>query len=344
MRRRWPAIGLWVGFVLAACGDDQPPGPGERSDALWAEFLDDNAIRAELPWLAEHQVDLYLAIHSTRIGDPALAQLVRDAASQRVGVRAWLLLPEADGYWPNEHNIPATRHAVLAFAQWRQAESLPIDWIVFDLEMPLARTRAVTEAIGNDGQFAGIELIKQGRDPVAFAAHRAELAALIDEVHALGLRAAAVTYPMVLDDAGDGDTDIEDELDVPITGIDWDEASFMVYQSLIYDFSGEWHGQEVIHSYATTAREQWGDRAAVALGIVGTAGIDPVAMPYPDAATLAADRAAARAAGVDRVSAYSLDGVLQMPAAERAAWLDPGTPPGPLGDDIVRDFVVGLLD
>ncbi|MGE0547934.1 MAG: hypothetical protein AB7O24_00870 [Kofleriaceae bacterium] len=338
------ALAISIIASLAGCGDNRDAAPGYRRDALWSEFLSDDEVRAQLPWLSEHSVDLYLAVHSTRIGDPALATLIRDAVTSNVGIRAWLLLPEADGYWPNEHNVSATRDAVLAFAQWRAAEALPIDWIVFDLEMPLARTRAVTDAIEADGPFAGIELIKQGRDPVAFATHRAELAALIDDVHALGLRAASVTYPMVLDDAGDGDTDIEDELDVPVTGIAWDEASFMVYQSLIYDFSNAWHDQDVIHSYATTARELWGDRAALALGIVGSAGIEPVAMPYPDAATLAADRAAARAAGVDRVSVYSLDGVVQMPSAERAAWLDPGTPPGPLGDDIVREFIRSVLD
>jgi hypothetical protein len=39
-------------------------------------------------------------------------------------------------------------------------------------------------------------------------------------------------------------------------------------------------------------------------------------MPYPDAATLLTDHAAARAAGIDKVSIYSLDGLAQQPGGE----------------------------
>jgi hypothetical protein len=332
---------------LAACGGGEDVGaPGERADAVWAEFLSDDALRAELPWLAEHRLDVYLAIPRARIGDAALAGLVRDAAAADVGVRAWVLLDEADGYWPNEHNIPAMRAAALAFADWRDAEALPIEWIVFDLEMSLARTRAIADVIETDGTVAALDAIKAGRDPAAFATHTAEMTALVDELRARALRVAAVTYPMVLDDAVDGDDDIADAFDVPVTGPAWDEVSFMVYQSLIYDLSGSWHGPDVVHSYAATARAQYGERAAVALGIVGSVGIEPVAMPYPDAATLVADRGATRAADIARVSVYSLDGLAPLAAAERATWLAPGAVRVPelVDADGLRSLVRGLLD
>jgi hypothetical protein len=172
------------------------------------------------------------------------------------------------------------------------------------------------------------------------------MTALVDELRARDLRVAAVTYPMVLDDAADGDDDIADAFDVPVTGPAWDEVSFMVYQSLIYDLSGSWHGPDVVHSYAATAREQYGERAAVALGIVGSVGIEPVAMPYPDAATLVADRGATRAAGIERVSVYSLDGLAPLAAAERETWLAPGVVRVPelVDADGLRSLVRGLLD
>ncbi len=339
------ALGCIVG-LLAACGGAEVGAPGERADAVWAEFLSDDAIRGELPWLAAHQLDVYLAIPEARLGDPALAALIRDAAAADVGVRAWLLLDEADGYWPNEHNIPAMRETALAFADWRDAEALPLDWIIFDLEMSLARTRAIADVIETSGTVAAIDAIKAGRDPAAFATHTAEMTALVDELRGRGLRVAAVSYPMVLDDPADGDHDIADAFDVPVAGPAWDEVSFMVYQSLIYDLSGSWHGPDVIHSYAASARAQYGDRAAVALGIVGTVGIEPVAMPYPDAATLVADRGATRAAGVERVSLYSLDGMAPLAATDRAPWMAPGAVRVPelVDADGLRSLVSGLLD
>lgn len=350
-RPRAAAMGAMLAAMVVgtgACGGDDgaPAPPGERAEALWSEFLDDAAVRAELPWLAAHDADLYLAIEEARIGDAALAGLVRDAAAAGVGVRAWLLLDEADGYWPSEVNIPATREAALALLDWRDAEALPIDWLVFDLEMNLTRTREIAALVASQGGSAAIDAIKAGRDPVAFAAHTVELTALVDELRARDVRVAAVTYPMVLDDAADGDTEIQDGLDAPVDGPAWDEVSFMVYQSLVYDLSGAWHGPDLIYSYASTARARFGERAAVALGIVGQAGITPVAMPYPDAPTFVADRGAARAAGVTRVSTYSLDGLAPLPAAERDAWMSPGAVRQPtlVDAEILRGVVRNLLD
>jgi hypothetical protein len=335
---------LLVLVLLTACGTPAAP-PGERALAVWSEFLSDDAVRAQLGFCAREGVDLYLAIPSTRIGDPALAALLRAADAAGVGVRAWLLLPEADGYWPNEHNLAAMRAAALAFADWRDAEGLPVKWIVFDMEMSLARNQEVQRLRESEGQVAAVEAIKAGRDPVAYAAARAGYGLLVDELHARQLQVMAVTLPMVLDDAEDGDDDIQDGFDIPIFGIPWDEVSFMVYQSLVYDFLGSWHGPDLIDSYARSAVAQLGARAAVALGIVGSAGIAPVTMPYPDAPTLLADHAAARAAGVGRVSVYSLDGLVQQ--AEPGSWLDRDIAPQvpEYGDaETLRALVRGLLD
>ncbi|HTM22648.1 MAG TPA: hypothetical protein VL172_19130 [Kofleriaceae bacterium] len=330
-------------LLAAGCGSD--PGPGDRRLAVWSEFLTDDEVRAAAPLLAEEQADLYLAMPEARLGDPELAALIEELAADGVGVRAWVLLDEADGYWPNEHNAAAMREAALAFADWRDQAALPVDWIIFDMEMDIARTRAINDAITADGPTAALDLIEAGRDPESFAAGRADYVALLDELHGRGLKVMAVTYPMVLDDPGDGDDDIQDEMDVPVLGLPWDQASFMVYQSLIYDLTGEWHGPDVIANYTSAARELFGDRGAVALGIVGSAGITPVAMSYPDASTLLADHAAARARSAAAVSIYSLDGVLQQD--DPGVWLDaeiPAAEPPEVTSEYLRKLVAALLD
>lgn len=331
------------------CGTDGDAPPPEttaaHSLALWSEFLTDEQIRAQLPFLVTEEADLHLAIPAARIGDAALAELIREADEAGVGVRAWLLLAEEDGYWPNEHNLPAMRTATMAFADWRDEVALPVDWIIFDMEMSLERTRAVAATIEDDGPLAGLTALLDGEDPESFAAHRDELAALVGDLQARGLSVMSVTYQTVLDDLEDGDDQIQDRMDVPILGVPWDEASFMVYQSLIYDLSGTWHGPDVIESYAATAREVFGDAASVALGIVGSAAIDPVEAPYPDAPTLLADHGAARAGGIDRVSVYSLDGILEQD--DPGAWLEADRPAEvPAAGDApnLRGLVRTLLD
>ncbi len=323
--------------ILASCTTEKGPPPL----SVWSEFLPDEEVRDALPFLAEEKVGLNLAIPSARIGDPGLEALLFDAQDAGIEVRAWLLLDEADGYWPNEHNVDAMRTATTAFADWRESAALPVDWLIFDMEMSLERTEAIAEA----GGLTGLPLIEEGLDPETFVISRAAYVSLVEDLQARGLKVMAVTYPMVLDDHLDGDDDIQDKFDVPIAGVPWDEVSFMVYQSTIANLSGEWHGPDVIASYTESAVEVFGDRASVALGIVGSAGI--VASDterYPDAPTFLGDLAAARASGVP-VSVYSLDGILEQ--EDPGAWLDrdiEGVEPRPVTARSLRNLIRGILD
>lgn len=337
------ALALFLVWMSASCTSPEP-GPGERPLAVWSEFMTDDQVRDAFGLVSEEGADLYLAIPSQRIGDPALADLLVDAADADVGVRAWLLLPEEDGYWPNEHNVEAFGEAAHAFVDWRDEADLPVDWIVFDMEMGLDRTRQIEAAIRDAGTLAALDQIRDGRDPEAFEEARQAFSDLVGALQARGMKVMSVTYPTILDDGEDGDDDIQDEMDVPIVGIGWDQSSFMVYQSLIYDLSGEWHGPDVVESYADSAVDLFGGRAAVALGIVGNAGITNVEMPYPDAQTLLDDQAAAKSAGVP-ISIYSLDGL--MAQTDPGAWLDREIPPSDpeyATADALRRLIRGLLD
>jgi hypothetical protein len=241
--------------------------------------------------------------------------------------------------------VDIMREATMAFADWRDEAALPIDWLIFDMEMSLERTEAVAEQIRTEGSVSGLSTVKEGRDPATFERSKDAFRQLVIDLQARGLKVMAVTYPLVLDDLDDGDEDISDEFDVPIFGIPWNEVSFMVYQSMIFDLLGEWQGPDVVKSYADTAVELFDDRAAIALGIVGSAGITQVDMPYPDAETLLADHAAARGSSAASISVYSLDGLLQQ--SNPGAWLDRDVSPTEPIDTTgtyVRNLVRGLLD
>lgn len=315
-----------------------------RPLAFWSEYLTDDQVRAALPLLASKGVDLYLAIHAERIGDPSLTALLCDARAAGVGVRAWMLLNESDGYWANEHNVDKVRATAMALADWRDKANLPFDWIIFDMEMSLERTKAFGDAVKQGGLTGALSLVKQGDDMAAFKTARERYVKLVDDMHNRGLKVMSVSYPFVLDDAADGDDQIQDRFDVPIGGVPWDEASFMVYQSTFYDYLGQWPSPELVYSYAASAREQFGDRAALALGIVGSVGAVPVNKPYPDAATLMQDEAAALAGGTARLSVYSLDGTLMQ--ASPTEWLASPVPakPSSAGTAALRTLAASLLD
>ncbi|MCC6215328.1 MAG: hypothetical protein IT376_10690 [Polyangiaceae bacterium] len=293
---------------------------------VWAELMGDDEVRDALPALAALGLRLQLALPAARLGDPELARLGRDAADQGVRIGAWLLLPREDGYWIHEGNVEAVDAAVRRLLAWRDSPGgLGFDTVSFDLEPAYAYSEALREAQRTDPS-RWLSLLREHLVPERFARARDALARTVDRVTAAGVRAHAVTYPLVLDQPA-GSSAIEDALDVPVSGLAWSEVSFMVYETPFAQQAGSWFGPALIHDYARTAVERFGERAGIDLGIVGEVGlgVDP-GDRYPDPDSLRADVAAALAAGVrpEHVRVYSLAGLLAEGGVAR--WLGGGPP------------------
>jgi hypothetical protein len=291
---------------------------------VWAELLGDAEIEAALPELGRAGARIGLALPSVRIGDAAVAELTRAAREHGVSVRAWLLLPREQGYWIGESNAGAFAAAVGELVAWIGRPSGPaFDGISVDLEPAYEYSEALrtTKKSRPDRWLA---LMAEHVDPVQFERARGELARAVASARAAGLWTHAVTYPLLLDQP-DGETILEDALDIPVTGIDWDEVSFMVYQTAFAQQVGSWLGPSLVRSYAQDAVRRHGARAGIDLGVVGDAGLglDP-GDRYPSPEALALDLGAAIAAGIppSRIRVYGLAGMLATGGVER--WLARG--------------------
>ncbi|MEW6444016.1 MAG: hypothetical protein AB1640_23980 [bacterium] len=217
------------GFFLASCGGGSDAGAGNLAAdciatvpspyALWSEFLDSGEVLEQVPVLRSHSVSLYQNVRSERIGDPATEAFLRRAACSGLEVRAWLTLPEGDGYWPNERNAGLFAEKALELARWIRSSDLPVEWIVVDMELDLRSAERLQELLA-EGDLAGaVRLFADNYDPDLFQAARDEFATLVDELHLMGFRVMLVTFPMVLDDREDGDSDIQDLMNIPVDGI-----------------------------------------------------------------------------------------------------------------------------
>ncbi len=297
------------------------------SIGVWAEFADDASIRAALPELGRHALTLHLALPARRIGDSDLAALTREASDLGVAMRAWLLLDREQGYWIGETNAEEARRAVEALIAWRaKPNGVALSGVSFDLEPAFEYAETLRRA----PPFRidrWVQLLRGHVNPDRFVRARDVLAGAVEALRRAGLHAHAVTLPLVLDQP-EGSTILEDALDTPVSGIDWDEVSFMVYQTAFAQLIGEWLGPALVESYANDAVARFGTRAGLDLGVVGSAGIgiDP-GQRYPEPAALRRDVAAAFAAGIANLRVYSLDGVLEQGGVER--WLDLATRPPP---------------
>jgi hypothetical protein len=290
---------------------------------LWAESMSDADVRAALPALSAAGSGLGLMLPSGRLDDASFARLTREASDAGVPIRAWPLLPVELGYWISESNARHAAELLESVAKWTERPGGPaLQGVSVDLEPDFEYSERLRHASrGRPDRLLG--MLASHVRPDRLRAARDVLARGVRRVRSAGLWAHAVTFPVVLDQP-EGTSLLEDAFDIPVSGIDWDEVSVMVYQTPIAQWVGTWLGPELVRSYATSAVARFGERAGLDLGIVGDAGVgvDPgLRYPSPDALWL--DIRAALEAGIPsgRLRIYGLAGVNQHGGVGR--WLSP---------------------
>lgn len=321
-------IGLLV-LSLAGCGTDDgesagaPPSPG--FGAVWAEFLPPSELEATLPLLESRGLAVNVA-WTGMPNDPALLDLTETATSAGVTLRPWLLLPESDGYWPGATNATEFSTKARGLMDAWDARGLAPSALIVDMELRYDLAVQVTEHLAKEPpDLAAVIALMQGNiDRDRFTAATTEYAALADEAHDRGWQVHLTTLPTVLDDDADGDDDLRQALGIPVEGIAWDVMTFQAYRTLLGELvAGSGSGPPtafVVYDYGRDARERYGERAGLDLGLVGAGVTDsPV---YAGPVELREDVEAAHAAGVPaaQINVYNLDGMLDRGPAE--SWLE----------------------
>lgn len=290
--------------------------------AVWSEFLPTGEIRPALSALAERRCELYLAVHPQML-DGELVAFVQDAHDAGVNVRLWLQLPD-DGIWLNDTNATAMADFANETLDWIDANSLPVDWLIFDVEPSYDYAEALANRLADEGILGAFDLLQMHRDLAAFSAARETLQDMVASIHARGLRAMAVSLPWVVEDSADGDDDLQDIFDTPFTAIDWDSTSFILYRSSLSELVGIPLSPAFVAEYARRIRSRFGNDAEIAIGTISTPGLITTS-GYVDPIDLWLDVMAVRASGLGNISVYSLDGMLVAGGA--GPWLDAASGP-----------------
>jgi hypothetical protein len=342
MRRlRWFALVPAVLFLLS-CGDDdgqEDPGVVATPYGLWSEFLEPEEVIAQIPDLKRHAIGLYQNIPSVDIGDPGFASLFEEAAGSGLEVRAWLTLPEEDGYWPNEKNVDLFHAEALRLAEWIRSSGWSIEWIVVDMEPDFAMFTYLIELF-EEGDMAGaFDLLFENRDTAAYAEAREKYAEMVEALHAEGFKVMVVTIPIVLDDVGDDDAIIQDVMNIPVHGVPWDEFSFMAYTTTFGRLLAAELSSDLVYSYAQDAYSVYGDKAAIDLGVIAHGGMVE-GEGITDVDEVRAQVGAAKMGGVTNIHAYSLDGIVH--SDEQNPWYEAFRAPVP-AEPPEEEPVVGIF-
>lgn len=321
--------------------------------AAWLEFVTTAELDGRMAQAASNRLDVHTAVIQAEHDREFVRTACAAAERHRVGHRLWPLLPEAEGYWPNQANHGAFRAWVDELLGWVEGEPecAGVQGIMVDMEMPLDKARTLADAAEGGETSLGdlVGVFVDGVDEAVFAEGKDGYRDLCAAVREHGLTCNLTTLPVLVDDRADGDETLALALWCPIEGVGWDELSFQVYRSLLQRFSFALPDPEpqlsagIVASYAADIVRLWPERGAIDLGT--TSGGVFSAAGISSAADLQADIAASLHAGIaaDRINIYSLEGLDEHADAEAWIALPEPAPAIPGDDDLaLREFLAGL--
>ncbi len=324
-----------------------PIGTASAQLALWSEFVPFEQVRAQLPIFEAQGLSLNLAIRDGEWERPELEALWREAGARGVEIRAWLLLSREEGYWPNKWNAPRFEALVRRFLARMDDKHLPVFWLIFDLEPPPELMKELSRQLAKGQVGRALATLRRSSESAPLQPAVARFAALVEELHARGIRSHAVTTPMALHDLGAAPgPKVQSALGLPLEGVPWDLVSFMVYRPEYRRLVGEL-GPDIVYRYARDARRHFGSRVAIDLGEVGHVSFPEPFEGYVEPRLLGEDVSAVLAAGITQVQVYSLDGMLGMhagplPWIQSAKQAAPVRPRFSLKASLIRGTVTAL--
>jgi hypothetical protein len=344
----WLAASLmffsFVGSSFAFAGAYAGASAGPEL-AVWSEFVPYAQVTAVLPHVAREGLSLFLAVRDAALDDPDFYATWTLAQALGVPIRPWLLLSEADGYWTNKWNADKSVALVHRFLDAMDAHGLSTDWVTLDIEPPPTFDRELTAELQKH-DFTGVwKTLTTAAKSGDYYGARKQLRDLVDELHARGIRAHAVTTAFVIHDLANREFKVQNAMGTPVQGVPFDEVSFMLYRNDFIQMLGN-VSNDIVYRYTQLARAHYGEHTGVDLGEVGLVQFPTPHQGYSSPAPLNDDYAATRAAGVEKIHVYSLDGIYPEFASDSdclSRWFTPPAAKKPAENFLAR-FYLTLLD
>lgn len=251
----------------------------------------------------------------------ALASLLRTLAGLGLEPGIWPLLEDADGYWPSERNGAAYFAYVDELLRFLEAQKIHVPWIAVDLEPPLQQVDRLRHSVNSFRTL--LDTLQHNFDPEAFTHAVASYQQGMLGLRERGYKTLAVTVPMAAHDLRDGSPLWQDLFEAPWSQVGWDRVGIMAYGSMVSGYSkgllSTADARAIHYRLFKHMARAFGSRAHASLGItgIGKLGDEPI---YDSADELARDASAARAAGIDDIAIFCLEGLVGREDA--GAWVE----------------------
>ncbi|MBU4194819.1 MAG: hypothetical protein KKF66_07480 [Actinobacteria bacterium] len=280
---------------------------------FWAESISPPEIlRHGLALLNEFSAGVGVALFEDSMTDEN-ARAFRDLAAEGVEVVFWPLLPCESGYFPGEDNIAEFRELTERLIEWAGAYGVVPDMIAVDQELPFSQMREVLDAAPLERVYRAVKVCASNLGWSRYQGAKRDLRLLNSWIRERGIRTLSACLPWVALEVESTYEVIQDMMETPVMGVDWDVISPMVYVSMIVGMTGglisERDANWLVFAICLALRSARGDTAGVSLGVTGT-GVFENEPVFEEPEELLRGVEAALAAGVRDVSVYNLEGLL----------------------------------
>ena len=280
---------------------------------FWAEFMSPpEIVEKALPLLVEFGAGVSVSVPEGSLSDEN-AKAFREIKAAGVELTFWPLLAREKGYFPNEANVPAFAEMVHDLIAWAEGNGVLPDMIAVDLELPLEQISIFLGAQSGGGARKALDMLRENLNLQRFREARSGLIELNSWIRNRGIKTLAAVLPWVaLELFGDGET-VQDLMETPVAGIEWDLISPMLYVSMFEGMTGgrisAFDANSLVYETVMRLRNKYGGRAAVSLGVTGTGvlGNEPT---FETVEELMVGVDASLAAGARDISIYNLEGVI----------------------------------
>ncbi|HPO17184.1 MAG TPA: hypothetical protein PLI09_27360 [Candidatus Hydrogenedentes bacterium] len=348
--------GVWIILGVIGFFSILPMATANADDPAGYEFsIKTSGVNEKLleylPKYAEYGFILYLYVDRGHIGKPLFKEVLLQA--EKLNLRVKLcpgLSPALGGPFPNEENIGEFEKLVHEILDYTESINKVVTTVVLNIETGPPKDKLLQDAVAAWDIKRLAQMAAENINRVQYSESTKKIEALIQKVRNRGYEVQITTFPLLLDDLADGDSDLQDLFNIPMENISWDTRAFCAYSTEYGTLGGFPISPYFVYTYSLSALKHYGENTWIALGLIR---YNNRGYSSPD--QLAADIAAAKAAGIKKIDLFFFPGMTGYPQYTFDDWakttrVDPKPPkfnPAILGvrtGMVLADFLLNFIE
>ncbi len=287
---------------------------------VWAEYLtpEEAAKKEVINLLGKYGVILGMSFPPGSM-NREYARLLGEYEQAGSPVMLWPLMSDELGYWPSERTAVEFPAYIEEIFDWADKNKVGFPWLAVDMEPPHYQMDSVKKASPAEKLKLLGRFMRENRNRGRFYDAVSKYNKLVEAVHGRGVKVLSAVADITAADISTGSIGIQDLLETPVSPINWDMFSFMIYTSMMTGYSKglltERDARRHLYRLMRNMKEALWDRAGVSIGVtyIGKLGDEPY---YETPEELKPDMQAVKAALIEDVSIFNLEGILRSDRPE----------------------------